>query len=57
VLRPGEFAPRGWATDASLFSSDTFSITAVSEVEAHMRLTDLLRLAQFAHEHWSKLTA
>jgi hypothetical protein len=27
VLRPGEFAPRGWATDASLFSGDTFSIT------------------------------
>jgi hypothetical protein len=27
VLRPGEFAPRGWATDAGLFSGDTFSIT------------------------------
>ena len=27
VLRPGEFAPRGWATDASSFSGDTFSIT------------------------------
>jgi len=78
VLRPGEFAPRGWATDASAFSGDTFSVTRfgrewplgqwndgaghatmsiVSEVEAHMRLTDLLRLAQFAHEHWGKLTA
>jgi hypothetical protein len=27
VIRPGEFAPRGWATDAGLFSGDTFSIT------------------------------
>jgi hypothetical protein len=27
VMRPGEFAPRGWATDAGLFSGDTFSIT------------------------------
>lgn len=27
VLRPGEFAPRGWATDAGLFSGDTFTIT------------------------------
>jgi hypothetical protein len=27
VIRPGEFSPRGWATDAGLFSGDTFSIT------------------------------
>jgi hypothetical protein len=27
VVRPGEFAPRGWATNAGLFSGDTFSIT------------------------------
>jgi hypothetical protein len=27
VIRPGEIAPRGWATDAGLFSGDTFSIT------------------------------
>jgi hypothetical protein len=27
VIRPGEFAPRGWATDAGLYSGDTFSIT------------------------------
>lgn len=27
VIRPGEYAPRGWATDAGLFSGDTFSIT------------------------------
>ena len=33
------------------------TMTAVSEVEAHMRLADLLRLAQFAHEHWAKLIA
>jgi hypothetical protein len=27
VVRPGEIAPRGWVTDAGLFSGDTFSIT------------------------------
>jgi hypothetical protein len=27
VIRPGEFSPRGWSTDAGLFSGDTFSIT------------------------------
>ena len=53
----GRICAARMATDVSLFSGDMFNITAVSEVEAHMRLTDLLRLAQFAHEHWSKLTA
>src|SRR5215471_15716467 len=33
------------------------TMTVVSEVEAHLRLTDLLRLAQFAHDHWVELTA
>jgi hypothetical protein len=32
------------------------AMTTVSEVEAHMGLTDLLRLAQFAHDHWVELT-
>src|SRR3984893_12392186 len=27
VIRPGEFAPRGWATDAGLFSGHTVTIT------------------------------
>jgi hypothetical protein len=32
-------------------------MTTVSEIEAHIALTDLLRLAQLAHEHWAELTA
>jgi hypothetical protein len=31
------------------------TMTTISEVEAHSSLTDLLRLAQFAHDHWSEL--
>lgn len=50
VLRPGEFAPRGWATDAGLFSGDTFSITKFGRVwlkDASQRpVTDPSRLAQ-----------
>ncbi len=50
VLRPGEFAPRGWATDASLFSGDTFSITKFGRAwlkDASGRpITDPSRLAQ-----------
>ena len=33
------------------------TMTAVSEIEAHIGLTDLLRLAQFVHDHWTDLTA
>jgi hypothetical protein len=33
------------------------TMAGVSEIEAHMGLTDLLRLAQFAHEHWAELAA
>jgi hypothetical protein len=33
------------------------TMTPVSEVEAHISLTDLLRLAQFAHDHWAELAA
>jgi hypothetical protein len=50
VLRPGEFAPRGWATDAGLFSGDTFSITrfgrAWLEDASKRPVTDPSRLAQ-----------
>ena len=31
-------------------------MTTVSEIEAHIGLTDLLRLAQFVHDHWAELT-
>jgi hypothetical protein len=30
--------------------------TTISEIEAHMALTQLLRLSQFATDHWAKLT-
>jgi hypothetical protein len=54
VLRPGEFAPRGWATDASLFSGDTFSITRFGRAwlrEASQRpIIDPSRLAQVLQE-------
>jgi hypothetical protein len=33
------------------------SVTTLSEMEAHIGLTDLLRLSQFAHDHWAELTA
>jgi hypothetical protein len=33
------------------------TMTAISEVEAHASLTQLLRLAQFASDHWTQLTA
>ena len=33
------------------------SVTTVSEMEAHIGLTDLLRLSQFAHDHWAEMTA
>jgi hypothetical protein len=50
VLRPGEFAPRGWATDAGMFSGDTFSITqfgsAWLEDASQRPLADPGRLAQ-----------
>ncbi|HEY6259000.1 MAG TPA: hypothetical protein VIY51_24750 [Xanthobacteraceae bacterium] len=50
VLRPGEFAPRGWATDAGLFSGDTFSITKFGRAwlkDASQRpVADPSRLAQ-----------
>ena len=32
------------------------TMTAISEIEAHASLTQLLRLAQFASDHWSQLT-
>jgi hypothetical protein len=32
------------------------AMTTVGEIEAHRSLTDLLRLAQFAHDHWDELT-
>ena len=32
------------------------TMTAISEVEAHASLTQLLRLAQFASDHWAQLT-
>src|SRR5258708_32467391 len=32
------------------------TMTTVSEIEAHIGLTDLLRLAQFVHDHWPELT-
>ena len=32
------------------------TMTTVSEVEALIGLTDLLRLAQFVHDHWAELT-
>jgi hypothetical protein len=32
------------------------TMTAISEVEAHASLTQLLRLAQFASDHWTHLT-
>jgi hypothetical protein len=31
------------------------TMTTVSEAEAHIGLTDLLRLAQFVHDHWAEL--
>jgi len=50
VIRPGEFAPRGWATDAGLFSGDTFSITRFGRAwlkDASQRLiADPSRLTQ-----------
>ncbi len=50
VIRPGEFAPRGWATDAGLFSGDTFSITkfgrAWLEDASQRPIADPSRLAQ-----------
>jgi hypothetical protein len=33
------------------------TMTAISEIAAHASLTQLLRLAQFASEHWVQLTA
>ena len=33
------------------------TMTTVSEIEAHIGLTDLLRLAQFVHDHWAELAA
>jgi hypothetical protein len=33
------------------------TMTTVSEAEAHSCLTDLLRLAQFVHDHWAELAA
>jgi hypothetical protein len=54
VLRPGEFAPRGWATDAGLFSGDTFSITRFGRTwlkDASQRpLVDPGRMAQALQE-------
>jgi hypothetical protein len=32
------------------------SMTTISEIEAHASLTQLLRLAQFASDHWDVLT-
>ena len=32
------------------------TMTTVSETEAHIGLTDLLRLAQLVHDHWAELT-
>ena len=32
-------------------------MTAISEIEAHASLTQLLRLAQFASDHWAALIA
>jgi len=40
-----------------LDSAGHATMTTVSEVEAHIGLTDLLRLAQFVHDHWAELTA
>ena len=57
VLRPGEFAPRGWVTDASLFSGDTFSITKFGRVwlkDAGVRpIVDPSRLAPVLM-HWQR---
>jgi hypothetical protein len=33
------------------------TMTAISEIAAHASLTQLLRLAQFASDHWVQLTA
>jgi hypothetical protein len=33
------------------------TMTSISEIEAHASLTQLLRLAQFASDHWAQLTA
>ncbi len=33
------------------------TMTTITEVEAHASLTQLLRLAQFASDHWTQLTA
>jgi hypothetical protein len=50
VIRPGEFAPRGWATDAGIFSGDTFSITRFGRAwlkDASQRpIVDPARLSQ-----------
>jgi hypothetical protein len=32
-------------------------MTTISEIEAHASLLQLLRLAQFASDHWDKLTS
>lgn len=58
VLRPGEFAPRGWATDAGLFSGDTFSITRFGRAwlkDASQRpIIDPGRMAQALQEFGSR---
>jgi hypothetical protein len=59
-LSPGLFAQFAaglrvlhyWRDDAGHGTS-----TAISETEAHASLTQLLRLAQFASEHWAELTS